>query len=738
MRRVIEDELLTESGYRESLAEERVIKALAGAGAAPDALAILVDQRLLRIEERLDMRRVELMHDVLCSVVSSSRDLRHEREARDEAERHLATQREREITTRRALVRARVIAGVCAVMMVIAIAGAMFGWASYRRARVADAAAQQARVLAERARGDAERLVGFLIEDFYAELEPTGRLDTMGKLAHQAVVYYDGLPAELMTPQTQVYRGMALIREGGALLGGDNIAAGSRSIAQARELFEKLQAGGDKSPPVTYGRALALFTPFSAWGATGGPGSKPGDLQTAAELLRPLVYGSGGSRWVKITYADILNNLSHAKRSKKDAVAVCEEARKLLAGLGALDLSDLTATSVYADTADSQARHLMELGRYADAERLEREVYDLAERTLAKRPGDLRSMKNRWYAADVLSRVASVRHDYAAAARYAARSEQAGEDAVRFNPSDLGTWNLWVGGRHDVADILIQQGQVGRAIEVLRSTVALANDPRLPSSLGPTLTDTWFMLARLEAQTGQRAAAERSFDASAKANEEFARLMPEGGPRRALSRARLPQRRANIQLIVGEHAAAYDLAITSVRELEQLSFNAGDVTGRGRDGALNHALSIASQAALRLGRYAEAEAAARRSMALPPDGFSGDPFQEASERRVLLAHAIARQGRGAEAQTVLAPALEYYSREKKAGAIGTDFRLEFAQALYVSALAQGSDPAGRAAREHALAAAAQLLSGASAEVQQLVETRELSGWIAAARSSSSS
>ena len=90
MRRVIEDELLTESGYRESLAEERVVKAFAAAGAAPDALAKLVDRRLLRIEERLDVRRVELTHDVLCSVVRASRDLRHEREARDEAERQLA------------------------------------------------------------------------------------------------------------------------------------------------------------------------------------------------------------------------------------------------------------------------------------------------------------------------------------------------------------------------------------------------------------------------------------------------------------------------------------------------------------------------------------------------------------------------------------------------------------------------------------------------------------------------
>ena len=135
VRRVIEDELLTESGYRESLAEERVSKALAAAGAAPDALATLVDRRLLRIEERLDMRRVELTHDVLCGVVRSSRDLRHEREARDEAERRLAAQKEREAQTHRTLVRMRMVAGVCAALMVVALAGAAFGWINYRRAR---------------------------------------------------------------------------------------------------------------------------------------------------------------------------------------------------------------------------------------------------------------------------------------------------------------------------------------------------------------------------------------------------------------------------------------------------------------------------------------------------------------------------------------------------------------------------------------------------------------------------
>jgi hypothetical protein len=288
--------------------------------------------------------------------------------------------------------------------------------------------------------------------------------------------------------------------------------------------------------------------------------------------------------------------------------------------------------------------------------------------------------------------------------------------------------------------MLIQQGQVNRAIDVLRSTVALANDPRLPSSLAPNLISAWFTLATWEAETGQRAAAERSFDAFVNSRKELDNLLPEGDSRRAVNRARASLGQARYKQVAGDQTAAYDLGNASIRELEELSFSAGDASSQARDDALQNALGVVSRAALRLGRYAEAEAAARRRMAMPPmSGSSGDdPRKDMFKRRVPLAHAIAKQGRGAEAQTVLAPALAYYDREQKAGAIGTDFRLAYAEALYVNALAQGTDAAGLATRERALARSAELISGASAEVQRLVATRELSGWIASARSSPNS
>ncbi len=183
VRQFIEDNLLTESGHRESLAEERVQKGLTAAGALPDALATLVNRRLLRIEERLDVRRVELTHDVLCGVVRASRDVRLEREARDEAERKLAAQRERELATRKALVRARKIAAVCAVLAVGAAGSAVFGYFGMKRAQQAEAKAQQTRQMAEAARGEAEKLIVYLLDDFYLELEPVGRLDIVAELA---------------------------------------------------------------------------------------------------------------------------------------------------------------------------------------------------------------------------------------------------------------------------------------------------------------------------------------------------------------------------------------------------------------------------------------------------------------------------------------------------------------------------------------------------------------------------
>ena len=368
--------------------------------------------------------------------------------------------------------------------------------------------------------------------------------------------------------------------------------------------------------------------------------------------------------------------------------------------MGAKDLSDLTAASIYADTADSQARHSMVLGRNADAERLEREVYDIAEGVLAKRPGDIRSMKNRALAANLLGNISMDRHDLETAMRYAERSEQAGEDLVRFNPSDLSSWEHWIRGRDQISDVLFEQGHVNSAIDKRRATAALAKDERLTDGPGGVFEDTYYDLAALEAESGQRAPAEKSLALAAGTTERFVNRLSADNPTRALGLGRIKVSKARLQLLLGDYSAAADQSGSVVSDLDKLKLPSdGGGVGQFRNNILLGSLSILGAADLRLGRNEEAEATARRRLTLPPSNFA-DPAELRARQQVMLAHALAKQGRGAEAREALAPALVHYRAGQKAGAAGTTFRYQYATALYVEAIAQGADAAGRQARQN--------------------------------------
>jgi hypothetical protein len=729
VRRVIEDELLTESGYRESLAEERVLKALADAGAAPDALANLVNRRLLRIEERLDMRRVELTHDVLCSVVLASRNQRHAREAREAAERQLAEQREREAATHRALLRTRMIAAGCLVLLVLAIVAAIFGFVGMHRAKTAQAEAQASR-------SNAEKLVSFLIEDFYSELEPTGRLETLGKLAHMTVGYYDSLPPELVTPQTRIYRAMALVREGAAQQSSGNIDAAYKSFNDAQNVFEKLRAGGDHGEAVTYGLALTLESRgYSIVGSSGGGLGTVAQLVQSADLLRPLVYGPHPSRQVRQLYAQDLNILSHAQ-PPKTGVASCDEARKLLVGMGALDLSDLNATASYADVADSEARELLTLGRITDAQKLEQQVYDLAEKVLMQRPGDLHALADRSWAAELIGTLADRQHDYATGAEYANRTVQAGEDEVRFNPSDLGGWQRWAVGLRQVSDQQFERGEVAKAIVTMQSLLALENDKRLPSRLGPLVWFQWIDLANLQAQTGDSAAAAQSLKNFARDVGEVIAPLAADDTRRKLLVDPGQSLEAALQLAEGAPQGAFRNASEVINRIEAIKTPRGTSGYLLKRNLLGGMLDTASAAALRLGHYTHAESLARRWLALPVNPTSeADARNDSSRARATLAQAIAMQGRNQEAKRILQPALAYYTSEQKAGADGTTFRHDYAYALYVSAIAEPNDAAATRQREAALNQSAALIGGASPEAQKMADMRRVSGLISAARTS---
>ncbi|MHB8405599.1 MAG: nSTAND1 domain-containing NTPase [Gammaproteobacteria bacterium] len=730
VRRVIEDELLTESGYRESLAEERIAKVLAAVGAAPDTLATLVNRRLLRIEDRLDMRRVELTHDVLCKVVLASRNLRREREAREQAERELAAQREREAATHRALRRTRIVAGVCAGLMLVAIVGALFGWYNLQRARAAQAEVQAART-------NAENLVSFLIEDFYNELAPTGRLETLGKLAQKTITYYDSLPPELVTQQTQINRAMALVRLGSAQMSSGHQQAATKSFGEARAAFEKLRAEGEDGEPVIYGLALILYNEGSLAATALNGSSAP--LDEAAALLQPLVNGANPSRQVRQLYADDLNMVC-LTQPPQQALATCDEALKILEGLGALNLSDLNAAASWADTADTKAGQLQALGRTGEAQALEQQVFTMTEKVLVRRPGDLHALEDRFFAASRLAGLAWSRHAAATAANYANQAVQAAQDLVRFNPSSVDAWSRWAQALDDVATIQFERGEITRAIATQRSALALVQAPHSPQSLAAAIGYLWRLLALNQALSGDTAGAEQSLQSFLRVEPQVAAGLPPRSPQRLLAGNAMnqPLTAGNLKLDEGAPQPALAEATVALARIEAVQVPATDANTLSRKNAMLEAgFSTAALASVRLGRYAQAETLARQWLAVAPVAVvQRNPKPRESEARYILAQVIAMQGRTAEARNVLQPALDYYRQQFKTGASGTTFRHDYAYALYVSAIAQPESAAGRRQRRTGLAEALRLLAGASAEAQRLTPMRYLAGLIAAARAGS--
>ena len=577
--------------------------------------------------------------------------------------------------------------------------------------------------------------MSFLLEDFYSELEPTGRLDTLGKLAHMAVGYYNGLPPQLVTPRTEAFRAMALVRQAAAQNWSGNFEDAYKAFAEAQAIFEKLRADGDNSEAITYGLALTLFSEGSSVvGVNGGGRGTADQLSKAADLLRPLASQPDASRRVRLLYASTLNYLSHTQPMEK-AVAMCDEARAILVALGALDLSDLDAASSYADVADSEARHLLSLGRIAEAQKLEKEVYDIAEKVLVQRPGDLHALSDRSWAAELLGSLANRQHDAAAALDYAQRAARAGEDEVRFNPSDVGTWNRWATGLHDVSDLQYELGDIAGSLATLRSVVALGQDKRRPSSLNPVLWYHWIELAATEADRGDAAAAARSMKAFIEAVGEMTSHLPPNDTRHKLLDHPEQGIGAALSLIQGASQVAWNDATAVISRIEPIAVPSAKVNDSYLKGnILISNYNTAARAAIRLHRYADAESLARKWLAVPPNPISeSDPRRAASRARAVLAHAVALQGRADEARKILDEALAYYRGEQQAGARGVTFRRDFAYALYVSALLRTSGD-DRAKRADLDAASAQL-EGASSEARELATLREIAGLIASARAS---
>ncbi len=729
VRIFIEDEMLTESGFRESIAEERLRKGFAAAGAKPEALAALVDRRLLRVEDRLDMRRVEITHDVLCSVIGASRRVRHEREALEESKRQLAAQEEREAATQRALVRARWVAAVASGLMLLAIGSAIFGWLNYRRASAAEVEAAQSRTLAEKARSESEKLIAFLLEDFYEELAPTGRVEIVAKLADKAVAYYDGLPRELLTPETRLYRSMALIRKANALAESGEVAEAAKVADAAKAIVEQLRTEQGDNDELTTALALTISSRVSGTNFI----LQQDALKAAVALLRPLVASGRASRAAKLELADMLGMLPHLQ-PREEALITCEESRKILEDLGAVNLSDLTAASAYGDATDTQARIAYRLGRLDESERLAKIVGDISEKVLERRPGDLRAMVDRFYAANDLGTVAEARHQFAEAEAHYAQEMEAAKNYALFNPADTLAWRDWNESNLDLGRLYEKQGRIPEALRQYRIATEREHDPRNKIGIDINSFDAWAAIARLEAEHGNLPAAHSALAEHRRTGELILKQRDINPELSEITKLGFQVQEFDILAAEGNYASIQSKAAEVAEEIGKIK-ETSESNRSFRESLIRNNRRWLIESALRTGHTEAGVTVAREAVANPllsrTDKFAAEAA--IARNKVRLGEALLAADQRSEALATLGEAVTYYRNERATGSVETNFLQDYARAVYQLARAQSNDYAGGTQRRVLLDEATNAIGGLAFDAQQLRVSRELIKWISDAR-----
>ena len=701
VRRVIEDDLLTSSGFRENVAEERLLKRFAEVGAGLATLALLVNRRLLRIEERLDVRRVELTHDVLCGVVKASRDQRQAREAKEAAERALEEQRERERDAHRALVRARKIAGVCTLLAAVAIAAAVLAYFSSERARRAERQAQQTQAIAESARAQSEHLLSYLADDFVRELELSGRLDLLRDFSQRQIDYFHALPAQLKSADSTRNAALALVHHARALRSLGRPQEALKDVNEAVTLLEGLRHGGDTADATTTALALAHLAQFQVRDNMGDPKAME-SAEEALALIAPVAQSPAATRATRAAYIDVLTRTGYGyftAQKYAEALKLETQARALAESMGALDMSDPDMTAYYLEATAWYTGALAYSGQMAEARRQGEAAYELGTRLLRRRPGNRLALHAMGVIGSGLVAFALEDLDPRRAAQLGERNDALLHTLLDLDPENVVALNNLGDTDSNTGNAFLAAGDLRRALEYLaRAPDSGARAAAREGNVGFLLNSLTFLgtLGGTQAQLGDTAGFAQTLERVRVAGARLTKAVPSGTVRALLADEGGRMLDSLNFLMQGNPTQSQRAGREAATHLEHATVEGG-ADRQLRDSLLGTAYGFLAMADLELADYPAAEVAARAALehrrAADPPGAIGTQ-RDLNEAIAWLAAALARQGKPEEARTLLAPAVKF--QRELLGRNKTDAWLHFelARVLYAQACAE---PARRAA-----------------------------------------
>ena len=143
--------------------------------------------------------------------------------------------------------------------------------------------------MAETSRGEAEKLIVYLLDDFYLELEPVGRLDIVAELAKRALDYYGALPPELRTAETNRNRALALVRYGAVLRNQSKLDESQKALSEAVAVLSKMRQEGDESESTAIGLGVGLMSEARVTNSLGKIADSQQLATQAVDVLKPLM-----------------------------------------------------------------------------------------------------------------------------------------------------------------------------------------------------------------------------------------------------------------------------------------------------------------------------------------------------------------------------------------------------------------------------------------------------------------
>ena len=514
--------------------------------------------------------------------------------------------------------------------------------------------------MAEAARGESEKLVVYLLDDFYRELEPVGRLNIVGELAKRAIAYYQALPAELRTPDTERNQALAQVRYGAVLRIQSKFDEARKVLAVAISSLDALRAKGDTSEAAAIGLALGLIAQSRAVDSGGQDRDTLPPAQRAVAALAPTAEASDASVALRRAYAAALTQLGYVQTRQNQDEAATATLQAALATYRGIDQlrSDSDAAANFGIATAWLTEPYIKTDRPAEATRVGEEGLRVTSLLLEREPTNMLALRSRALISGSLGNVAD--NELQPARRQAVEDAAARDWALlsRIDPSNMISRGNLGNSRANAAGASWDMGRprqaLARYLESRELAPIAATSPLVAGSLSFNLLWAAYTAAAL----GEATAADKYLAESLRHFEIAIRDVPMASFEHGYWRAWISVAPVEVATASGEPARARASAKGLRERLLQLQ-PANDYD-RQRIAELLRRLHLAlGWAELQTGDYAAAQenfgrvAEARKAILTQALGQR----REAADDAALLAITLAHAGRIDDARALAEPAL---------------------------------------------------------------------------------